>query len=193
MAHRSKGLRIWLLAILVVIVGLLGAAAWVWRDDILRTGLDPKVPFQTYSPPAAPDYTQRATWGLLPAQPDQVAAQAPPADVFFVGPTTFDGGSHWNAPIDARAANRMFDRAMAPNYAGPFVKVGRIFAPRYRQASLYSQLTLREDAREARRFAYGDVEDAFDQFLMRYDRGRPLILVGVEQGGLLARTMVSIR
>ena len=27
---------------------------------------------------------------------------------------------------------------MAPNYAGPFVRVGRLFAPRYRQASLYT-------------------------------------------------------
>jgi hypothetical protein len=27
---------------------------------------------------------------------------------------------------------------MAPNYVGPFVSVGRIFAPKYRQASLYN-------------------------------------------------------
>ena len=39
---------------------------------------------------------------------------------------------------------------MLPNYAGPFARLGRIFAPRYRQASLYTLMTLRDDAREAR-------------------------------------------
>ena len=54
---------------------------------------------------------------------------------------------------------------MLPNYAGPFVRVGRLFAPRYRQASLFAQLTLRDDARDAREFAYGDVRRAFDYYL----------------------------
>ena len=54
---------------------------------------------------------------------------------------------------------------MAPNYVGPFVSVGRVFAPRYRQASLYSLTTLREDAREARQFAYVDVSQAFRHYL----------------------------
>ena len=31
-------------------------------DDIASNALDPKVPFQTYQPPTAPDYTQRAAW-----------------------------------------------------------------------------------------------------------------------------------
>ena len=71
---------------------------------------------------------------------------------------------------------------MAPNYAGPFARVGRIFAPRYRQAGLYSLMTLREDAREARRFAYGDVARAFRTYLARDNGGRPFVLVGVRSG-----------
>jgi hypothetical protein len=108
-------------------------------------------------------------------------------DVFFVHPTTFNGGRNWNAPIDDRAAARQLDRIMLPNYAGPFGRVGRVFAPRYRQASLYAyEMTLREDARDARRFAYGDVLAAFHDYLARYNFGRPFIVVGVEQGGQLA-------
>jgi hypothetical protein len=80
---------------------------------------------------------------------------------------------------------------MAPNYAGPFVRVGRIFAPRYRQASLYSHLTLREDAKDARRFAYGDVAAAFRHYRDHYNAGRPFIVVGVEQGGVLASRLLS--
>ncbi len=80
---------------------------------------------------------------------------------------------------------------MLPNYAGPFARVGRIFAPRYRQASLYTALTQREDAREARRFAYGDVRAAWLTFRARYDHGRPLVLVGVEQGGQLTARLLA--
>ena len=37
-----------------VLTAVLALSAYVWRIDILRTGLDPKQPFQIYSPPAAP-------------------------------------------------------------------------------------------------------------------------------------------
>lgn len=180
----------WALGGLVLVLALLTVAAFVWRDDILRTALDPKVPFQTYDPPPAPDYAAREAWALLPVRPE-LAPDAPAADVFFIGPTTYDGGEHWNAPLDDEDADRLFRRVMAPNYAGPFVRVGRLFAPRYRQASLYTLLTLREDAREARAFAYGDVRAAFRQYLARYNQGRPFFLVGVEQGGTIAARLLA--
>jgi hypothetical protein len=76
-------------------------------------------------------------------------------------------------------------RTILPNYAGPYARTGRLFAPRYRQASVYTELTLRDDARDARQFAYGDVRRAFDYFLDHFSPGRPLVVVGVEQGGTL--------
>lgn len=182
--------RWWAFAV-VGIALVLGVATGVFWGDLRRTALDPKVPFQTYKPPPAPDYAARAAWALMPTEPTRATSGEPPVDVFFVGPTTYDGGKDWNAPIDRPEPDRLFRRLMAPNYAGPFVRVGRIFAPRYRQASLYSLLTLREDAREARRFAYGDVEAAFRTYLARYNQGRPLILVGVEQGGTLASRLLA--
>ncbi|MCC7268389.1 MAG: DUF3089 domain-containing protein [Caulobacteraceae bacterium] len=182
--------RPWVLAAALLVVLLAGAAV-IWRDDILRTALDPKEPFQTYDPPPAADYAERSGWLLMPP-PDQVARPAAGAvDVFFIGPTTYDGGEHWNAPVDDRKAERLFRRVMAPNWAGPFVRVGRIFAPRYRQASLYTLLTLREDAREARRFAYGDIQAAFRAYIARYNPDRPFVLVGVEQGGSLAARLIT--
>ncbi|MFN3514517.1 MAG: DUF3089 domain-containing protein [Phenylobacterium sp.] len=190
MAERPKGFRRGLIALAVLIASVLGAGAFVWRDDILRTGLDPKEPFQTYEPPPAPDYSQREAWALLPTDPAQAKPDEPAADVFFVSPTTYDGGAHWNAPFDDPRSDALFRRVMAPNYAGPFVRVGRIFAPRYRQASLYSLLTLREDAKEARRFAYGDVAQAFRRYLSDYNSGRPFVIVGVEQGGTLAARLL---
>jgi hypothetical protein len=179
----AKGRRVCFIVIslsLVLIITL--AATW---DDIMRTEIDPKEPFQTYKPPPAPNYAQASAWALIPQTPGKIVAGDPPADVFFIHPTTFDGGRNWNGPIDDPWTQRLLDKVMLPNYAGPFLRVGRIFAPHYRQASLYAHFTLSEDSRAARIFAYADVLAAFRFYLAHYNLGRPIILVGVEQGGLL--------
>lgn len=183
--------RLWLLGAATLTALLLIAGGLVWRDDILRTGLDPKEPFQTYDPPPAPDYAEAEAWLRRPESPQTWSAEDPPADVFFVGPTAYEGGRHWNAPLQDAQAEAFYRRTVEPNYAAPFSEVGRIFAPRYRQASLYSLLTLRDDAREARRFAYGDVQRAFRRFLTDYNQGRPFFIVGVEQGGTLALRLLD--
>jgi hypothetical protein len=191
MLSALKGPRLWITLSAAVLLVIVLAGLLAFRVDILRTSLDPKVPFQTYQPPRAPDYGQARAWALLPAAPENPRIDDPPADVFFVHPTTYDGGDHWNAPFrDGRSA-RMLEDVMLPNYAGPFARVGRVFAPRYRQASLYAQLTLRDDARDARVFAYGDVLAAFRQWKSRYGGQRPFVLAGVEQGGLLASRLLA--
>ncbi|MDZ4375595.1 MAG: DUF3089 domain-containing protein [Phenylobacterium sp.] len=178
--------RRWLLSTLLGLAIILAVGVVAFWGDLVSTALDPKVPFQTYDPPTPPDYSQSASWYLRPSE-----ASALDADVFFIAPTTYDGGRNWNARLTSRRANRQFAEVMAPNYVGPFVSVGRIFAPRYRQASLYSLTTLREDAREARQFAYGDVRDAFRWYLDQDNQGRPFILVGVEQGGTLGLRLLA--
>ena len=162
-------------------------ALLIWRNDILQSLLNPQLPYAVYKPPAPPDYESSAAWALLPGP---LKRGDPPVDVFFVHPTTFDGGRDWNGPIDARGAARLLDRVMLPNYAGPFAAAGRVFAPRYRQASLYSALTLFDDAIEAREFPYGDVRAAFQAFQRRIGPDRPFIVVGVEQGATLASRLL---
>lgn len=170
------------------LVLLLTAAVAVWRGDILRAGLDPQIPFQTYEPSAAPDYDDKSAWALLNAR----APGAGAAHVFFVHSTTYDGGSDWNGAIDDRRALAKLRTVVLPNYAGPFASAGDVSAPLYRQASLYSRLTLREDAREARAFAYGDIEAAFDRWLALRPDG-PIVLVGVEQGADLVDRLLHDR
>ncbi|HEY2358099.1 MAG TPA: DUF3089 domain-containing protein, partial [Phenylobacterium sp.] len=172
-------------------MAILGVAFVGFRADLIRYSLDPKTPFQTYKPPPAADYAQRSAWFLMPTGPETPTASEPAADIFFVSPTTYAGGHEWNDPIGAESSDRMFRRVMAPNYAGPFVRIGRIFAPRYRQAGLYSLLTLREDARDARRFAYNDVAAAFRYWRDHDGAGRPFMIVGVEQGGTLATRLLT--
>ncbi len=178
----NRWLAIAIGAVLTILVVVL-LATW---DDIMQAGLDPKTPFQTYDPPNPPDYAKASAWALNLT--GQAARQIPgPVDIFFVHPTTFNGGRDWNGPIDDRRSGRELERIMLPNYAGPFARVGRVFAPRYRQASLYAyQMALRDDARDARRSAYDDVLAAFRFYMAHYNFGRPYIVVGVEQGGQIA-------
>jgi hypothetical protein len=167
---------------------LIAIALVVFRGDILKEGLDPKVPFQTYRPPPAADYRTPSAWALLEAR----GPEAGPAAVFFVHSTTYDGGRDWNGPIGERRGERWLKEVVLPNYAGPFARAGAVSAPRYRQGSLYTRLTLREDAREARAFAYNDVATAFEVWLTRHPTG-PLVLAGAEQGGELLERLVRER
>lgn len=172
----------------LTVVLVLATAVAVWRGDILRAGLDPQIPFQTYTPPPAPDYGAPAAWALREAR----TPGAGPAAIFFVHSTTYDGGRHWNEPIGDPNADAYLSRVVLPNYAGPFARAGAISAPRYRQGSLYTRLTLREDAREARAFAYGDAAKAFDVWIANHPTG-PIVLAGVEQGGDIVERLVRER
>jgi hypothetical protein len=170
------------------VVLLLTAAVAVWRGDILRAALDPQVPFQTYDPPPAPDYGQAYAWVMR----DVSTPDAGPGAIFFLHSTTFDGGRDWNGPIGHPKADAYLERVVIPNHAGPFSRAGSVSVPRYRQASLYTRLTLRDDARDARAFAYGDALAAFDAWVARHPTG-PLILAGLEQGGELLDRVVHER
>lgn len=184
----SLTLRQWVGYTGFVLVFILVAAVAVWRGDILKAGLDPQVPFQTYDPPPAPNYEQAASWALDDAR----APGAGSAHIFFVHSTTYEGGRDWNGPIDHRDAATELRRSVLPNYAGPFARAGDVSAPYYRQANLYTRLTMREDAREARAFAYKDIDAAFTHWLQAHPTG-PIILAGVEQGADLVDHLLHDR
>lgn len=159
------------------------------QNDIHKNYLDPKIPFQVYKPPEAPDYTKGDGWYLNPAIAGYYADPRK-VDVFFLHATSYDGGKAWLGSPDSNAMTEEVPRIQLPNYAGPFSIMGNIYAPKYRQASLFTQLTLRDDAREARQFAYTDALAAFNRFLKTRRGGRGFVIVGVEQGGLLAERLI---
>ncbi len=53
-----KGFKRWVFLGAVVAIVVLLAAAWVMRVELIRTTLDPRIPFQTYKPPRAPNYAE---------------------------------------------------------------------------------------------------------------------------------------
>lgn len=182
-AVKPRGIRTshWFAGMLLALLVLCATAAVIWWGAIREKLMDPGISYQTYVPPQAPDYADQAAWVRRPEGGRGAA-------IFFLHPTTFQG-REWNGPIGDPAAERLLHEIMLPNYAGPFADAGEVFIPRYRQSSLYARITLRSDAREARAFAYGDAKRAFDTFLAATP-GRPLIVVGVEQGGALASRAV---
>ena len=153
------------------------ALAYVYRDDIFQTIQDPGQPFQTYAPPAAPNYASLESWLAQPdlgVDPFTLSAKG---DVFVVVPSVYRGGKHWNLPSDDLKRKGKLQRIVRPNYVSPYGESGRLFAPFYRQASLYAFMTNREDAHFAQDLAYQDVKRAFDVFLEQSPPERPICLL----------------
>lgn len=160
---------------------MLVAFALVFQDGIVRFFSTPRAPFQTVTPPPAPDYADASAWLLRPE-----ASEMRAADVFYVHSTSYYRHKRWNAPIAHEDADRVRRMVAAPNEAGPFAATGAVYAPRYREATLYSLFTHKYDGLAARELAYQDVRRAFEAFLAGRDARRPLFIVGYGQGGLHA-------
>lgn len=171
----------WILLNAALAAVLAAASAAIFQDNIVRYFVNPRTPFQIVTPPPAPDYGARGAWILWPDDEEGVG----PADVFYVHSTTYYSKRGWNAPVTDEAADADLRRIAAPNEAGPFAKMGRLFGPRYRQATLFAFFTHKYDGVAARKLAYGDVKRAFGEFLNTAgEDGRPILLVGYGQGGL---------
>jgi hypothetical protein len=184
--------RRFLYVVAALIVLVLGAGLlWsLYAPDLMRAAMVPSV---AYAPPpaaGAPDYARPEAWASRPGMRDDPALWLPPgvprtspgpAAVFFVPPTTYLDHAHWNAPVDdpqAAARTRLFLSGEASAFTG----VGRVWAPRYRQATIGAFLTDRPDAGRALDLAYTDVARAWDAFLAQAPKDAPLILAGHSQG-----------
>ncbi|MCZ6620250.1 MAG: DUF3089 domain-containing protein, partial [Gammaproteobacteria bacterium] len=179
-------------AVVVVVIGL----AIVFRDTLqfvlMAMTLQPGVGFDETTPPAAPDYANSHHWAALPgredladvvpvgAYPDNQASAE--VDVFFIHPTTYLTSDSWNQPLEHETTNTMTDEFVLRNQASVFNGCCKIYAPRYRQATLYSFFDLEGDGGRAIDLAYEDVLTAFHYYLEHYNHGRPFILAGHSQG-----------
>ncbi|MCP3986941.1 MAG: DUF3089 domain-containing protein [bacterium] len=159
-------------------------------------------PFDTHTPPRAPDYADLASWAAHPDVSDP-ADLVPPGsgavdrqveaevDVFFIHPTTYYKGEHFNAPWDDPDAAEITDTGVMATQASSFNGAGRIFAPYYRQMALGGYFT--PDKAKGLELAYADVERAFDHWLTEWSGGRPFILASHSQGSRHAQTLLHER
>lgn len=184
-----------------------GTAAYMYRDQIgmmiAFSRLKPEHSFAEAPPPAAPDYSQPQSWAALPDRKD--AADVVPSadvqdrqataevDVFFVHPTTFFGTAAWNQSLDDGSTNQLTDAFVLRGQASVFNSCCKIYAPRYRQATIYSFMDNTGSGSAALKLAYEDVERAFDYFIEHYNQGRPFILAAHSQGSVHVRTLLEKR
>jgi hypothetical protein len=157
-----------------------------------------------YNHTSRPDYSDPESWAALPTKHDSADLVPHPdlnnrqqealIDVFFLHPTTYTGSKgqdQWNAPVDEAELNQKTDRGSIKNQASIFNGVGRVFAPRYRQAHIHSYFT--KDtirAKNAFALAYKDVKAAFEFYLTHYNEGRPIIIAGHSQGTTHAKQLL---
>ncbi len=142
----------------------------------------------------APDYGNEASWAALPSKPGLTAACVPagvepppsgdpPVDVFFIHPTGDMSGAGWNSPLDPNSQTEENTRWMMANQASAFNGCCAVYAPRYREASIFRYFGVKPALfKQSGDFAYGDVDRAFTYFLEHYSKGRPFIIASHSQG-----------
>ncbi len=140
----------------------------------------------------APDYAQASSWAARPGMTSPAdlapagianAAGERMVDVFFVHPTGFLNGKEWNSPLDPNSRTEENTKWMIANQASAFGGCCNIYAPRYREASIFRYLSAPPDIVEKTMdFAYADVVQAFEYFLAHESNGRPFIIASHSQG-----------
>lgn len=175
----------------IFVLALLIAALVYYRNDIFQSMLDPGQPFQTYERPEAPNYNLKENWMELPDLASDPYEHPAAGDVFVIVPVLYKGGDHWNLPVTQEDQIDRLNQIIRPNYVAPYANAGRLFVPYYRQASLYTAMTNREDARRAQDLAYSDVKRAFEFFLNHSPPERPIIVAGHGQGASHAQRILA--
>ncbi|MFN0213474.1 MAG: DUF3089 domain-containing protein [Saprospiraceae bacterium] len=166
----------------------------------------PKTSFDPGKIPPAPDYSNLDNWAahpdktdpadLLPSANLKDLQKDAPADVIFLYPTTYTGDLRhqrdWNANVLDAKTNEKTDKGSIQYQASIFNGIGRVFAPRYRQAHLHVFFTKKDTAaaRQALELAYLDTKAALEHYLKNWNNGRPFILVGHSQGARHAMFLI---
>lgn len=153
----------------------------------------------------APDYAKAESWAALPSKnspaklvPKGVAPSpaSPAVDVFFIHPTGYMHGADWNSPLDPNSRTEENTKWMMANQASAFNGCCAVYAPRYREASIFRYMALRDGddlANKTMDFAYADVDRAFSYFLAHYSKGRPFIIASHSQGTAHALRLIQKR
>ncbi len=159
----------------------------------MTTLFKPHKTFEDYPTPPKPDYSDKNFWAALPSTQDnadilpitstltnnQASAEV---DVFYVHPTTFGDKNAWNADAKTPLVFGKFDPIKVQ--ASIFNGSAQVYAPRYRQATLYA-FHGGSSADQAKRIAKQDIQNAFQYYLKHFNKGRPFILAGHSQGTLV--------
>jgi Protein of unknown function (DUF3089) len=183
----------------LIILTLAGAfVVQVYEKELTELAFVPTTKFVKQEALATSIYDEPNMWFAMGPQGGKAGADNPvrwqpvgapetkipgQAAIFFVHPTSYMDKSHWNAPLNDPVSQ---DRAklLLRGMASAFAPSGEIWAPRYRQAAIGAFLTTKPEGQQALNAAYQDVLLAFDAFMAKVQKDRPIILAGHSQGAL---------
>ena len=115
-------------------------------------------------------------------------------DVFFLYPTSFTD-AEWrnvsNASLLDKEINMKTDNTSILYQASIFNGIGRIYAPRYRQAHINRYFDNGPTQKPAFELAYQDVKNAFEKYLRDWNEQRPIIIAAHSQGTTHAIRLVK--
>ncbi len=169
-----------------------GFALNIYADELTELAFTPTTKFKQQAALQTSIYDDTAMWYARPeirqGNPAKWQPKGAPVDevkgsaaIFFIHPTSFISRNKWNAELDDKdTQNRT--RIFIKGLASPFSSAGEVWAPRYRQASIGAFITAKPEGKEALDAAYRDVLLAFDTFIAKQQKDRPIILVGHSQG-----------
>lgn len=161
--------------------------------------------FSYYTPPKEPDYSDNNKWAALPTKVDSADAipqnctekdmqSIAKVDVFYIHPTMNISRRGWNGDLTNFKLNKRVDEYPIRMQASAFNGSCKVYAPRYRQATLYSFLEKKpNNGEKALELAYKDVLKAFDYYLKNYNLGRPFIIASHSQGSRHAFQLLKDR
>ena len=115
---------------------------------------------------------------------DPQRARNPRADCFYVYPTV----SSQPGPNATKAKDPEV-LAIARYQAQRFSQQCRVFAPVYRQLTVPSLFAFSSN-QAARERAFGDVREAWQEYLRVHNNGRPVVLIGHSQGTFMLRGLM---
>lgn len=164
----------------VFLIGIISCKSTFQTQDFLNKNI-----------PIAPDYNEEKNWAVLPNNYSEglkkfssKEVDTLKADVFYVYPTlnTDKEDLRWNVPIDdAEQQSKVLNKTVLFQ-ASAFATSGKLYVPYYRQAHLRSYSMLQSGGEKALLLAYSDVKKAFELYLKKYNKGRPIIIASHSQG-----------
>ena len=191
------------LLITALLISAIGIWVYPYIDDLIDQGLTMDLaydyffsgPDHAFDPSRAVaqlDYSKNSSWAALPLMKDEadmipkgesgIDQNNSPVDVFFVHPTGYLKGDYWTDPLEEKSATMENTQWMMANQASAYNGCCSVYAPHYRQASIYSYFGSDELRAEVHNFVYQDVKKSFEYFIENFSNGRPFIIASHSQG-----------
>jgi hypothetical protein len=110
----------------------------------------------------------------------------PAVDCFYVYPTVSEQlGPNANLEIEPQETQVAIDQASR------FSQLCKVYAPMYPQLTVKAIKTPGGISFEDQLKAYGGVRNAFNEYMHRYNKGRPIVLIGHSQGSLMLEQLIK--